>query len=91
MNRRSFLSSIIAAASAPAIVRADSLMQIVPHKAGTNILVPAQDLCAASLEEILAAGPVYKAELRYGFAQTLWPGIKYLFDQAYGDLQWPKD
>ena len=30
MNRRSFISSIIAAAAAPAIVRADSLMRIVP-------------------------------------------------------------
>lgn len=31
MNRRSFLGSILAAAVAPAIVRADSLMRIVPR------------------------------------------------------------
>lgn len=30
MNRRSFIGSILALASAPAIVRADSLMRIVP-------------------------------------------------------------
>lgn len=30
MNRRGFLGAILAAASAPAIVRADSLMRIVP-------------------------------------------------------------
>lgn len=30
MNRRGFLSSILALAAAPAIVRADSLMRIVP-------------------------------------------------------------
>lgn len=31
MNRRGFLGSILAAATAPAIVRADSLMRIVPR------------------------------------------------------------
>jgi hypothetical protein len=31
MNRRGFLSSILALGAAPAIVRADSLMRIVPH------------------------------------------------------------
>lgn len=30
MNRRSFISSILALGTAPAIVRADSLMRIVP-------------------------------------------------------------
>ena len=33
MNRRSFLSAILATACAPAIVRADSLMRIVPRDA----------------------------------------------------------
>ena len=33
MNRRSFLSSILALGAAPAIVRADSLMRIVPREA----------------------------------------------------------
>lgn len=32
MNRRGFLGAILAAASAPAIVRADSLMRIVSHE-----------------------------------------------------------
>ena len=38
MNRRGFLSSILALAAAPAIVRADSLMRIVPVEA--EVLVP---------------------------------------------------
>lgn len=33
MNRRGFLGSILAACAAPAIVRADSLMRIVPREA----------------------------------------------------------
>lgn len=33
MNRRGFLTGILAAACAPAIVRADSLMRIVPREA----------------------------------------------------------
>ncbi len=32
MNRRSFLSSMLALGAAPAIVRADSLMRIVPRE-----------------------------------------------------------
>lgn len=32
MNRRGFLGSILAACAAPAIVRADSLMRIVPRE-----------------------------------------------------------
>ena len=38
MNRRSFLSSILAAGVAPAIVRADALMRVVPREA---VLLPA--------------------------------------------------
>jgi hypothetical protein len=38
MNRRGFIGSILAAAAAPAIVRADSLMRIVPVE--TEVLVP---------------------------------------------------
>ena len=38
MNRRGFLAGIIATASAPAIVRADSLMRIVPR--ATTLLAP---------------------------------------------------
>ena len=34
MNRRGFLSSCLALAAAPAIVRADSLMRIVPRNTG---------------------------------------------------------
>jgi len=38
MNRRGFLGAIIAACAAPAIVRADSLMRIVPRD--TTLLLP---------------------------------------------------
>lgn len=38
MNRRGFLSSILALGAAPAIVRADSLMRVVPRE--TLILGP---------------------------------------------------
>ena len=42
MNRRGFLSALLAAGAAPAIVRAESLMKIVvPEK---KILVPNQNL-----------------------------------------------
>ena len=37
MNRRGFLGSIIAAAAAPAIVRVDSLMRIVPRETGVLV------------------------------------------------------
>jgi hypothetical protein len=41
MQRRSFLGSILALAAAPAIVRADSLMRVIPLK--TSILI-AEDI-----------------------------------------------
>lgn len=40
VNRRGFLGSILAACVAPAIVRADSLMRIVPI--GLSLLIPEQ-------------------------------------------------
>lgn len=44
MNRRGFLGAIIAAGAAPAIVRADSLMRIVPRDAGVLTLGEAYTL-----------------------------------------------
>lgn len=38
MNRRGFLQTILAACVAPAIVRADSLMRVIPRE--TTILLP---------------------------------------------------
>ena len=46
MDRRSFLSSILALAAAPAIVRADSLMRIVPVEA--EVLVPMTEFSVVS-------------------------------------------
>lgn len=42
MNRRGFLGAILAAAVAPAIVRADALMRIVPR--ATTIIPAAEEL-----------------------------------------------
>ena len=54
MNRRSFLSTILAAACAPAIVRADSLMRIVPRDLGLYGYTASSD---AVTEAGLAYGP----------------------------------
>lgn len=59
MDRRGFLGSILLAAVAPAIVRADSLMRIVPRE--TIIAAP-------SLAEIEAMLPPSEAELAAAFA-----------------------
>ncbi len=50
MNRRGFLGTILAAAVAPAIVRADSLMRVIPREA--SILFGDYDV------EVVA-GPAY--------------------------------
>lgn len=66
MDRRSFLGSILAACAAPAIVRADSLMRIVPRDVGVmtfatqevslgfTIDQPDLILCGDSFAEIVA-------------------------------------
>lgn len=65
MNRRGFLGAILAAASAPAIVRAESLM---PTRSG--ILVPERP-------EILRPPVIGIDEtIRSGFILSLGPGLK---------------
>ena len=49
MNRRGFLGSILALGAAPAIVRADSLMRIVPREA--LVIAPAEIRLALSIDE----------------------------------------
>jgi hypothetical protein len=60
MNRRSFLQSILALGMAPAIVRADSLMRIVPRD---MMIAPPQELWARSKNQeiLLSWEPVYDA------------------------------
>ena len=53
MNRRGFLTSCLALCAAPAIVRADSLMRIVPRETG---ILRAVDEIAADLSAINADG-----------------------------------
>lgn len=51
MNRRGFLGSILALAAAPAIVRADSLMRIVPVE---TVVIPAESaLTEAALRDMI--------------------------------------
>lgn len=47
MNRRGFLSSCLTLAAAPAIVRADSLMRIVPREAA--VILPAATVKVVNL------------------------------------------
>lgn len=72
MDRRSFLKGmggILAAATAPAIVRADSLMQIVPS--ALSIIVPSQSL---ELPKITAAsiGALYANDIRTDTLRALY-------------------
>lgn len=53
MNRRGFLTSMLALAAAPAIVRADSLMRIVPPEV--------EVLTFASYDIVIDQGPSYRA------------------------------
>lgn len=53
MNRRGFLLGILAAAVAPAIVRADALMRVVPRE--TSVLVPANAFTLEEIDSIVTA------------------------------------
>ncbi len=48
MDRRGFLGSILAACVAPAIVRADSLMRIIPRE--TSILLNYDEWCLTEIQ-----------------------------------------
>jgi len=52
MNRRSFMSSILALGVAPAIVRADSLMRIVPRE---TLILPTLDLHISGRSNLLCS------------------------------------
>lgn len=53
MDRRGFLGAILAAAAAPAIVRADSLMRVIPRE--TVIVASPFDYFDETLREALRA------------------------------------
>lgn len=75
MNRRGFLASCLALAAAPAIVRADSLMRIVPRE---TLILPsvdalrvfARDMWSAAIDQtfinhfVVFAHPSREADLR---------------------------
>lgn len=56
MNRRDFLGAILAAASAPAIVRADSLMRVIPRDTGVLTLAQVREI-ADLMRERCIPGP----------------------------------
>lgn len=76
MNRRSFMNSILALSMAPAIVRADSLMRIIPKD---TIL-----LSESSVESIILEESAVKS--------GLWPGIDAYFALSYNESEqeWAK-
>lgn len=61
MNRRGFLGSILALGAAPAIVRADSLMRVVPRE--TTILTP-------EFKKSVFDGSIWTEKLAEKFAST---------------------
>jgi hypothetical protein len=83
MNRRSFLASMLAACAAPAIVRADSLMRIVPRE----ILVVRPVIPTGMIFEYLGDSiPVgYVACDGRVLAQTDYPELYGVIGTAYGD------
>lgn len=73
MDRRGFLSGMIALGMTPAIVRADSLVRIIPKETTIVDTIIADDLTEL---EILKDSQA---------ARMLWPGVKAWFDLAYKD------
>ncbi len=57
MNRRSFLGSILLAGAAPAIVRADSLMRVIPRELG--IVTPEYDIGIGAYDVEVVTGEAY--------------------------------
>lgn len=68
MNRRSFLSSCLALAAAPAIVRADSLMRIVPRDAG---LLIADDMGVVLPIDLITRGALRLAHEKAAFISAI--------------------
>lgn len=66
MNRRGFLGSILALASAPAIVRADSLMRIVPRQA---VIVPLGDIAAGDIISIEGVTSLFRVVQSYDLSR----------------------
>lgn len=81
MNRRGFLQGILAAGVAPAVVKAGILMPVKQVQVATLPEIVA--LSEASLEE--AMKEICSSPTRYGFASTLWPGIKAFWGKAYDE------
>lgn len=72
MSRRSFMGSMLALAAAPAIVRADSLMRVIPIN--TTILTEAH--IEAALTEISKITGLSANKL-------LWPGVKHWWGKSF--------
>lgn len=62
LTRRSFMQSILALSAAPAIVRADSLMRVVPIALPvqtSGFIAPAGPMCQVTLEEFAGFVPKF--------------------------------
>lgn len=89
MNRRGFLGAILAAAAAPAIVRADSLMRIVPRE--TEVLTwSGVDLAGGGASEVVIqwiddVESAMKAQVLHGGGAFLVPpGISGVWVSCFG-------
>lgn len=77
MNRRGFLSAILAAGVAPAVVRAASLMPVRTLPSGIVTLEEA--VSGFGLAQIKEEGSI----LLYDNPLALWPGIKAFYARCY--------
>lgn len=77
MNRRGFLKSMLVAGTAPAIVRADSLMRIIPRE--TEIITSGFGMAGIKTE-----GTELVYDSRYGL--LLWPGIQAWWGHQYREF-----
>lgn len=70
MNRRGFLSAILAAGAAPAIVRADSLMRVVPRE--TLVLAAEAPYLSADASMARTLFGALTDEQKRVWAEALW-------------------
>lgn len=99
MNRRGFLQTIIATATAPAIVRADSLMRVIPQETtlyvpetGPIILVPGRMVASTtrpggrwpSMAETLSMQPLLERGIRRNHGRIR--DLRYIHERMVGPL-----
>lgn len=91
MNRRGFLSTMLALGAAPAVVRATSLMPVrtrpilvtgtIGSIEGFRIITPDFNVWSAEL-----AKPFYKATVLGSAARKEYPAVRFIHVQDFADL-----